>query len=242
MRMTCEAAGRAGSGLVTAGVPHSLGDIAAVTLLEAMSRLLPDTPQAHDRGVCSGTQRWNLQRTRMPLSWVRAFRPIPKRRPLSAPLSRDASRRWSSTRTGSTTTWRAISSKNQLDQRSPCATILTPHPGEMARLAGVDTRAVQDNRVDAAKSFAAAHQAIVVLKGHDTVIAHPDGTVAINATGNNGMATGGTGDVLAGLLGGLLAQGMTAWDAARLGVWLHGYAGDCAAEQFTSRAMLARDV
>jgi NAD(P)H-hydrate epimerase len=129
-----------------------------------------------------------------------------------------------------------------LGDRASCSTILTPHPGEMARLVRMSVREVQESREVIARQLAAATGAIVVLKGHDTLIAHPDGSVAMNTTGNHGMATGGTGDVLAGLLGGLLAQGMDAWDAARLGVWLHGYAGDCAAAQFTARAMLARDL
>lgn len=129
-----------------------------------------------------------------------------------------------------------------LTERNECTAILTPHPGEMARLARISVEEVQNNRESIAKHMAAATRAIVVLKGHETVVAHPDGRHAINTTGNHGMATGGTGDVLAGLLAGLLAQDMPAWEAAQLGVWLHGYAGDCAAAQFTARAMVARDL
>ncbi len=83
---------------------------------------------------------------------------------------------------------------------------------------------------------------VVVLKGHRTVIAAPDGRTVLNPTGNEGMATGGTGDVLSGLVGGLLAQGMDAFDAACLGVYVHGLAGDFAAERFTARGMVAGDV
>ena len=238
LRLTCEAAGRSGCGLVTAGVPRGLGDIAAMTLLESMSRLLPDTPEqavsgaavepalafaADKSAVVLGPGISTQGDTRI---FVHAF--VPRCMP---PLVLDADAL-------------NILAYNlaPLADRAPGTTILTPHPGEMARLADVDTKMVQENRAQIAAEFAAAHGAVVVLKGRATVVAHPDGSTAVNTTGNSGMATGGTGDVLAGLLGGLLAQGMSPWDAARLGVWLHGYAGDSAADQFTSRAMLARDV
>ncbi|MCX7271906.1 MAG: NAD(P)H-hydrate dehydratase [Burkholderiales bacterium] len=108
----------------------------------------------------------------------------------------------------------------------PTARILTPHPLEAARLLGCDTAGVQADRIASAQRLAAICGAVVVLKGAGSVLAHPDGRWAINASGSPALATGGTGDVLAGLLGGLLAQGYDAWTAACLGVWLHGHAGD----------------
>jgi hydroxyethylthiazole kinase-like uncharacterized protein yjeF len=116
--------------------------------------------------------------------------------------------------------------------------ILTPHPGEMARLAGVSVAEVQRNRVSLARSYAQQHQVVLVLKGAGTVVAAPDGAVYLNTTGNPGMATGGTGDVLAGLIGSLLAQGYNADQAAALGVYLHGAAGDRAAAKRPSPASL----
>jgi hydroxyethylthiazole kinase-like uncharacterized protein yjeF len=106
------------------------------------------------------------------------------------------------------------------------ATILTPHPLEAARLLGCDTPQVQADRVAAARRIAERHHAIVLLKGAGTVLASPDGRWAINTTGSPALAIGGSGDVLAGLIGGLIAQAYPAWDAARLGAWLHGRAGD----------------
>jgi len=106
------------------------------------------------------------------------------------------------------------------------ATVLTPHPLEAARLLGCDTRQVQADRLAAARRIAERHRAIVLLKGAGTVLASPDGRWAINTTGSPALAIGGSGDVLAGLIGGLLAQAYPAWDAARLGAWLHGRAGD----------------
>ena len=104
--------------------------------------------------------------------------------------------------------------------------ILTPHPGEMARLTGRSSKAVQADRLEIAARFARDYSVLLVLKGAATVIAHPDGRLAINSTGNPGMATGGMGDVLAGLIGGFLAQGLGIWEAACLGVFVHGAAGD----------------
>jgi NAD(P)H-hydrate epimerase len=107
--------------------------------------------------------------------------------------------------------------------------VLTPHPGEMSRLIGADTAAVQTDRVGVARAFATAQACTLVLKGARTVIAAPDGFVWINPTGNPGMASGGMGDVLAGAIGGLLAQGLPPADAACLGVHVHGLAADRAA-------------
>ena len=119
---------------------------------------------------------------------------------------------------------------------------MTPHPGEMARLAGIAVEHVQRDRVATATQFAARQKCVVVLKGHQTVIAGPGGECFINPTGNAGLATGGAGDVLAGLVGGLVAQGMTPLDAACAGVYIHGLAGDIAARELTQRGTIARDV
>jgi NAD(P)H-hydrate epimerase len=121
------------------------------------------------------------------------------------------------------------------------ARILTPHPGEFSRLLGRDTKSIQSDRETLAAEFALKHGVIVVLKGHNTVIT--DGQrVAINTTGNSGMATGGTGDVLTGLIAALLAQGMTAMDAAHLGCHVHGLAGDLAAAELSKPGLIASDL
>jgi NAD(P)H-hydrate epimerase len=119
--------------------------------------------------------------------------------------------------------------------------ILTPHPGEFARLVGHDIPYVQSDRLGHAAHFARHHRCVVILKGHGTVVT--DGTRAfINTTGNPGMATGGTGDVLAGLTGALLGQGLDAFAAARLAVYLHGMAGDLARDQFGEVSLIATDL
>jgi hydroxyethylthiazole kinase-like uncharacterized protein yjeF len=104
--------------------------------------------------------------------------------------------------------------------------VLTPHPLEAARLLGVTSDEVQQDRLAAARAIAARFQAIVVLKGSGSVIAAPDGSVVVNTTGNPGLATAGTGDVLAGICGALLAQGWPAREAALGAVWIHGAAAD----------------
>jgi hydroxyethylthiazole kinase-like uncharacterized protein yjeF len=120
--------------------------------------------------------------------------------------------------------------------------IVTPHPGEMARLVGRAVDDVQRDRLGVARAFAAEHHVHVVLKGHRTVVAAPDGRTFLNPTGNPGMATGGTGDVLAGAIGAWLAQGLDAEAACSLAVFLHGSAGDLAAEAVGEVAMTAGDV
>jgi ADP-dependent NAD(P)H-hydrate dehydratase / NAD(P)H-hydrate epimerase len=120
--------------------------------------------------------------------------------------------------------------------------IITPHPGEMGRLVGMSTDEVQASRLEIARNFAVAHHVYVVLKGHRTLIATPDEKVFINPTGNPGMATGGTGDVLTGMIAAWLAQLLDAEAACKLAVYLHGLAGDLAEADEGEVAMTAGDV
>ena len=121
-------------------------------------------------------------------------------------------------------------------------TVLTPHPGEMARLLGCSTADVQADRIGAALECAGQSGSVVVLKGAGTVVAHPDGTFYLNTTGNPGMASGGTGDVLTGIIGALLARGCSPLDSSLAAVYLHGAAGDLAAEKITEHALTATDI
>ncbi|MGD9644068.1 MAG: NAD(P)H-hydrate dehydratase [Pirellulales bacterium] len=119
--------------------------------------------------------------------------------------------------------------------------ILTPHPGEFARLTEMSVAHVQQNRETLAVAFARQHRVTLVLKGHRTIITDGE-RLAINTTGNPGMATGGTGDVLTGLIVALLCQGLETYDAARLGVYMHGLAGDIAAARLGQVALVASDL
>jgi len=121
--------------------------------------------------------------------------------------------------------------------------VITPHPGEMSRLTGMSIAEIQANRVEVARNFAREHDLIVVLKGHRTLIAAPDGAVWVNPTGNPGMATGGTGDVLTGMVAGLIAQHpQHALAATALAVYLHGLAGDLASESVGENSLVATDL
>jgi ADP-dependent NAD(P)H-hydrate dehydratase / NAD(P)H-hydrate epimerase len=133
-----------------------------------------------------------------------------------------------------------------MDPQSPgeihAPLILTPHPGELARLRHTATAKIQADRLTAARETAQAYHAVVVLKGAHTIIAEPEGTLYINLTGNPGMATAGSGDVLSGVVGALLGQGYAASMAARIGVYIHGLAGDLAAAAWGERSLIAGDL
>lgn len=127
------------------------------------------------------------------------------------------------------------------DQPCTPSMVLTPHPGEFARMIGSTPKAVQADRLKLALDYAQKRAGILVLKGHETIVAG-QGAYFINATGNPGMATGGAGDVLSGIIGALLARGLAPFDAACLGCWLHGRAGDLGAELMGEESLVATDL
>lgn len=235
--MVCSGALRTGAGLVTLGIPASLNPILEAKLTEAMTEPLPDAGTGY---LCANA----LERIRQLLEGKTAlafgpgistqpqvqelfFELIPE---ISVPLVIDAD--------GIT----ALASRPEILKKCAGTAILTPHPGEMARLVGLTTDKVQADRIGVAKSFATAYGCIVVLKGDRTVIATPEEEVYINPTGNPGMASGGTGDVLTGMIGGLLAQGLPPLDAATWGTYLHGLAGDIAAQALGEIPLIAGDL
>lgn len=120
--------------------------------------------------------------------------------------------------------------------------IVTPHPGEMARLFGCTVKKIQSNRELIAKKFAKDYSSTVVLKGYRTVVADPGGKVYINKTGNPGMATAGSGDVLTGIIAAFLGQGLNVFEAAKSAVYSHGLAGDLAAKEKSQISMVASDI
>ncbi len=234
--MTATSALRAGAGLVTLGVPKSLNPILEAILIEAMTIALPDQgtglllEEAFDtivhaaedkQAVALGPGLGTASHTRNLVSRII--------REIDLPMVIDAD------------------GLNNLAGHMGClkgrknATILTPHPGEMARLSDVTTARIQQDRIGAARNLAQSSQTHVVLKGARTVIAEPGGRVWINPTGNPGMAAGGMGDVLTGLITGMLAQGCPASEACRTGVYLHGLAADILAGA-TARGYLATEV
>jgi NAD(P)H-hydrate epimerase len=135
-----------------------------------------------------------------------------------------------------------VDDPDRLTAREGVDIIVTPHPGEMSRLIGLSTEDVQRSRLELARDFAAAHRVTVILKGHRTIIATPDGSAYINLTGNPGMATAGTGDVLTGMVAAWAAQLLDAEAAAQLAVYLHGVAGDLAEAAGSDVSLIATDV
>ena len=234
--LAAEAAGRAGAGLTTLAVPATLQPVLEAHVREAMTAALPDTGAG---AVAAGDEHalGELLAGRTGVvcgpglgqgASARAFVTTVVRQ-ARVPLVLDADG------------LNAVAGTKVLAERAG-PTVLTPHPGEMARLMGTDVPSVQRDRIAAARALARSSGAIVVLKGAHTVVAAPDGTVAISPTGNPGMASGGTGDVLAGILGGLIAQGLTPFDAAAVGVFVHGAAGDAVAARQGEVGLLARDI
>jgi NAD(P)H-hydrate epimerase len=228
---------RMGAGLVTLAAPRSLNDIFASSLVEVMTE--PLGGKKTEELETLGDEEWRrlLERkdalllgpgigltdaTRSAMRWLL--------RNLKLPWVIDAD--------GLSNL--ALEIDRLRNAKSP--PILTPHPGEMARLIGRDAAAVNKDRVGAAQFFAVEHRCHVVLKGARTVIATADGRVFINPTGNPGMASGGMGDVLAGMLAALLGQGFYPEDAMNLGVYLHGHVGDQVAADKGPIGLIASDI
>ena len=242
VKMCCDAAMRSGAGLVTAGIPAPLGDVIGAAFYEPMSLLLPATQQetlardalgpalefaeGKDAIVLGPGLSRHPQTQEFVLEFVRLVR---------APMLIDADG------------LNALAARPEVLLESAGPRVLTPHPGEMARLVGMKPSEVVADREQVASAFAGRYSCTLVLKGRNTLVAGPETGGAlngpfVNTTGNSGLASGGTGDVLSGLIGGLMAQGMAPLDAALLGVYVHGLAGDLAAAAKTQRGMIASDV
>ncbi len=236
--LAAQAALRVGAGLVTVATPASVNDILEAKLLEAMTLPLPET-SARTLGRASAEAVVSFMQARSAVAvgpglsthaetveLVRSLLPH-----LDRPSVLDAD------------ALNALAGCPALLSQCKIPPVLTPHPGEMARLDGDGTtQSVNSDRIGIARRFAREHNCFVILKGARSVVARPDGLVAVNPTGNPGMATAGTGDVLTGMVVGLLAQGVDAWDAACSAVYLHGLAGDLAAIELGQAGMLARDL
>jgi hydroxyethylthiazole kinase-like uncharacterized protein yjeF len=232
---------RAGAGLVTVATPVSCLDTVAAGRAEIMTEPLPETPsgglseEATDRALTLAGARDAV-----------VLGPGLGQDPSTVVFVRELVRRCPSPLLVDADALNALASAPE-DERAKtvraraAATVFTPHPGEMSRLTGEATVAIQGQRADAARGLARESGAVVVLKGQDTVVADPGGRAAVNPTGNPGMGTAGTGDVLAGVVGALLAR-HGGWLAAVAGVYVHGRAGDLAAEASGEAGLLAGDL
>jgi NAD(P)H-hydrate epimerase len=234
--LTTRAALRGGSGLVTLGVPASVHPLVTPAILGAMTLPLPATPEGtFARDAAAPALEFAETVTAVALGpgvtthegTVDFVREIAKR--AAAPVVLDADG------------LNALHGRPEPLLAAAEPRVLTPHPGEAARLLGVTTGDVQADRLAAATELAERYRSVAVLKGAGTIVTDGE-RFAINGTGNPGMATGGSGDVLTGLVAAFLAAGMEAFDAAHLAAHVHGRAGDLAAEAFSETALTARDI
>jgi NAD(P)H-hydrate epimerase len=235
--LACRAATRMGAGLVTLAAPRSLNGIFAGSLVEVMTESLRENAVEEMEALGDADWRRLLERKNA-LLFGPGIGVTEAARNALRWLLKNLDMPWVIDADGLTNL--ALDIDRLRSARTP--PVLTPHPGEMARLIGRDTVAVNKDRVGAAQYFAVTHRCHVVLKGARTVIAAADGRVFINPTGNPGMASGGMGDVLAGMLAALLGQGFSPEDAMKLGVYLHGFVGDRLAEAKGPIGLIASDI
>ena len=235
--MTSQAAMRVGTGLVTLGIPKSLNVAVESQLIEVMTLPLPENRDqtlglsAYEKilrqmenkdGVAIGPGMGGDKSTQDLVRRLIRTSPVP------VVVDADG--------------LNALVGNLSFLKKLKVPVVLTPHPGEMARLVGKTVSEVQENRIDEARSFAGTHGVHLVLKGAKTVIAHPDGAVFVNPTGNPGMASGGMGDVLTGIISGLIVQGLSVSEAVNAGVYLHGRAADALARSMGPMGFLASDL
>lgn len=234
--LTSLAAMRSGAGLVYLGIPESLNDIIEAKLTEVITKPLPET---RNRTLSLAALERILKLTGKADSMV--IGPGLSAHPETAELVQSVIRSVNLPAVLDADGLNALASRPEL-LRSATSLILTPHYGELSRLMKIEISQIKAEPLKYALEAARKFNQVVVLKGAPTVTARPDGRAWINTTGNSGMATAGSGDVLAGLIGGLLAQGLAPERAAVLGAYLHGLAGDLAAENKTEYCMLAGDI
>jgi hydroxyethylthiazole kinase-like uncharacterized protein yjeF len=235
--MACQAALRMGAGLVTLGIPKSLNGIMEMKLTEVMTEPLPETPKQtlslrafsaivrlceNKKAVIIGPGLGTFKETQsLVLKLIKA---------LDVPIILDAD--------GLT----ALATQPKTLPIANRSLILTPHPGEMARLMRSQVKEVLEDRIGRSRNFSQSHHVHLVLKGHPTLISTPKGEVFINPTGNPGMASGGTGDVLTGMIGGLVCQGFDILPSLQIAVYLHGLAGDEGAQEKGEKSLIATDI
>ena len=226
-----------GSGLVTLGIPKSLNPILEVKLTEVMTKPLPETDdQTLSEGafpkIIKFAEKVNCVAIGPGLSRNFSTEKLVKELVISLdkPVVLDADG------------INALEGEASILSSAKAPIVITPHPGEMARLISSSRDAIVRAKEKVAKNFANKYNVVCVLKGYRTVVAEPKGKTYVNLTGNPGMASGGTGDILTGMIASFIGQGIKPFDAARLGVFLHGLAGDLAAKDKGEVSLIASDL
>lgn len=228
---------RSGAGLVTVGIAESTNVVIGRKLTEAMTRPLPETKQGSiDLRAFSQIKRFAKDKDVVAIG-PGLTRNISTQRlvkkvigEIDLPMVIDADG------------LNALAKKPDILKKRKSMTIVTPHAGEMGRLLGINAKEVQKNRRILAKQFSCMYNIVTVLKGQGTIVADCSGKTFKNNTGNPGMAKGGSGDVLTGIIAAFLAQSKDAFKAACAGVYVHGLAGDLAADEFGQVSVLATDI
>lgn len=233
--LAAQGALRSGVGLVTLGVPQLLNPIFEASLLEAMT-----VPLASEYFL--GADDYAAIASALPGKEAVVLGPGLGTEPETADLVLRLYREVGVPMVVDADALNIIGQSPPASVAPAGPRVLTPHPGEMARLTGLTTRAIQAGRLEIASAYAREKGVVLLLKGAATVIAAPDGRLAINSTGNPGMACGGMGDILAGVIGALLAQGVAAWEAACVGAFVHGLAADRLARARSRGGFLASEV
>ncbi len=236
--LCAEAALRAGSGLVTLGVPNSISPAVEEKTTEVMSVSLKDSkdgtfhPDAHEEVLRELDGKKTALAVGPGISTSRSTGKFLEKviAQCEVPVTLDAD------------ALNIISKNPDILRKTKVPAVITPHPGEMARLCGVRTKQVQDDRVGISTRFSEEYGCYIVLKGARTVVTTPGGEVFINPTGNSAMATAGTGDVLTGIIGGLAAQGYDCLQSCLLGVFLHGHAADLLLEETGTAGFTASEI
>ncbi len=236
--LTAKAAYRCGCGLVKIGCPKTVLPIIAGMVIEATSWALPDVAK---KGALAVRALGEIRKLIADHDGV-VIGPGLGQHHETKELIRRLIAKLEQVAVVDADGLNALVGHTDILQSSPATLILTPHPGEFRRLFDKPVPVDIHQRIELARTTAGEYGVILVLKGSPTVVATPEGHCFVNPTGNNGMATGGTGDVLSGAIGSLLVQGMSPVDAAVCGVYIHGVAGDLAATDLTARSMTAADM
>lgn len=237
VKMSSYAALRAGAGLVTAALPESLIASAAAGMAEVMTAPLAET----SNGTIALEALPAIENLLGTIS-VCAIGPGMSGYPDANAILRFVLQRAGVPLVIDADGLNALMGDTEVLKDRQVPVVLTPHPGEMSRLTGRSIEEIQSNRIETAREFATKWGVTLVLKGNKTVIADPAGNIYININGNPGMATAGSGDVLCGMITGFIAQGLKPQDAALVGVFLHGMAGDLAAQARGQRGLIATDM
>lgn len=235
--LTSQAALVSGSGLVTLGIPRSLNTIMEIKMTEVMTLPLAET-SGRSFGKAAGAAILRF----IEKCDVAAIGPGISRRQETQALVRSLLKKIEKPVVLDADGLTSIAGGADVIMKRKAATVITPHPGEMARLIGRDTAHVQKNRERVAKSVSVQYNCVTILKGYRTIVAAPDGQVYVNESGNSGMSTAGMGDILTGMVASLIGQGIGPYSASVVSVYLHGKAGDIAAQEIGQFGMVAGDV